>query len=226
MEDQPPPSLEEQLTPLREKISGPHKSIPFVERLREIVATTVSIPDSGPYIGVMKSDSGGLWIRSNSLGPFLRLRPNSVTKNLSQLGFRRDKGNKAATEIRRLLQDRTESVRKWSLWQNTVCRFNEETPNYKLKQLTSRARIARRTTNSSDELSASDAQSPLPQSSSFTETPPTARETQSVPSAQCLWDQPSTNEAEVEGFMDTFNCFSGDFWEQEDGYLSFEQGIK
>jgi hypothetical protein len=132
-----------ELNRLKERISGAHNKIPFVARLRDVVVASATIQGSARYLGVIKSDSGGLWIRSQSLGKFLNLEPNSINKDLRQSGFERMKGINVTTEIRRILIDLGLEVRVWSLWMNKICIFNEFTADDELEQLTAHARIAR-----------------------------------------------------------------------------------
>jgi hypothetical protein len=128
---------------LKERISGAHSTIPFAERLRDVVVAAATFQDSAHDLGMIKSDSGGLWIRSQSLGKFLHIEANSINRNLRQFGFERMKGANATTEIRRILPNLGLEARTWSLWMNKICTFNEFTTDDQLEQLTTYARIAR-----------------------------------------------------------------------------------
>jgi hypothetical protein len=71
-------------TDLKKRISGAHNTNPFAERLREVIVAFATISGFRPYLGVIKSESGGLWIRSIFFGEFLGLRPNSINKKGTQ----------------------------------------------------------------------------------------------------------------------------------------------
>jgi hypothetical protein len=46
---------------LKKRISGACKTNPFAERLREVIVAFATISGVGPYLGVIKSEIGGLW---------------------------------------------------------------------------------------------------------------------------------------------------------------------
>jgi hypothetical protein len=141
----PAPTEEQrqQFTDLKKRISGAHKTNPFAERLREVIVASATISGSGSYLGVIKSESGGLSIRSKSFGEFLGLRPNSINKNLRHFGFQRNKNPNALTELRSLLPNMNFQARTWALWNNTVDTFNEFTTDDQLEKFTAHAYFVR-----------------------------------------------------------------------------------
>jgi hypothetical protein len=211
METQLTAEQTQELEILKGRISGPHNKIPFAERFRDVVLASSRISGSSRFLGMMKSSSGGLWIRSQTLGEFLNLRPNSINKNLRDFGFRRITGTKTIAEIRKILPNLGLDVRTWSLWKNFVSTFNEFTTDAQLEKLTAYGCIARHT-NSLLEFPSLSQLRPLslPLSPLSPPTPPTTPSTlpSTLPSVSPTQWSPSEP---TELFSDQWRDFNDDF---------------
>jgi hypothetical protein len=123
-------------TALQAEIGGAHTRFLFPERLRRALELTERFPQLRNYVGAVEAEDGTVEVSSGVLAQFLKLRRNSINKNLRDHGFVR------GTLI---LPTRCEGGNlSWYKWTNAIATFGRSTLPSEIDRLANYAKIARK----------------------------------------------------------------------------------
>jgi hypothetical protein len=130
------------LDPSKLQAMQPHSKVPFAERLHWCLELVSNMPGLIPNVGIVDT-SEGLFIHSNVLAAFMRIKSNSLNKNLRDHGFCRKSSSNEAHQIRQLIPSLVSEGQYWSKWIHVSIPFNRSTPPENLKRISELAAMNR-----------------------------------------------------------------------------------